>query len=453
MFTLPEKNPRTGKPFPSLTQEQLALIVSISSDDLEVIRRLHEANEQKKLRAKEELFSALTTGVARHVKKRVVTSTFKYLDGSEKINYEEGVVIETDPVDESRIAELDASNINMTNHEGLTLLMIGAQDGREDFVKTLLDKGADPNIIRDDGYNALHAALIDHGIDESDDSGERDGEAKIKARDNIVRMLLATGANPIVTSTPQFSIETGWSALHYAVHYQRHDIIPDIIEAMIKTFYQAAHPAADIDKVIFKTLNHRTKNGLTPLRLAYKNKDIATCRLLLNEGALLESLSPSLREEFIKEVLVDGTIKPDFSIVNKIFGKPDDKAIEVPEGRRRVAASDPEATESLVAASTSEESTFSTALHEKDDIKGMKIKVPAATPVNSDETLSASVHAYLASATCHTAAATTFFKSSAEMLITPNKLASVANAGAGLAQAGTKIGSEETVDEPETAAP
>lgn len=67
--------------------------------------------------------------------------------------------------------------IELTNARGDGLLMLAAYHGHRDATKVLLDHGADPNKANDDGQTPLAGAVF-------------------KAEPDIVRDLLAAGADP-----------------------------------------------------------------------------------------------------------------------------------------------------------------------------------------------------------------------------------------------------------------
>ena len=102
--------------------------------------------------------------------------------------------IEKGSIDSEKFKDLcDQTNIDEPNQDGKTPLMIACLEGLEDFVKVLLEKGADPNYqCCKDGNTSLHFVC------------SRDNSFKITGRDwlhieeqariSIVRLLLTHGA-------------------------------------------------------------------------------------------------------------------------------------------------------------------------------------------------------------------------------------------------------------------
>jgi uncharacterized protein len=75
-------------------------------------------------------------------------------------------------------AYLDAGvPVNLTNHNGDTLVMLAAYHGHPDTVQVLTTRGADVNRINDRGQTPLAGAVF-------------------KGEDDVVRLLVAAGADP-----------------------------------------------------------------------------------------------------------------------------------------------------------------------------------------------------------------------------------------------------------------
>jgi ankyrin repeat protein len=75
-------------------------------------------------------------------------------------------------------AYLDAGvPVNLTNHNGDTLVMLAAYHGHPDTVEVLTARGADVNRINDRGQTPLAGAVF-------------------KGEDDVVRLLVAAGADP-----------------------------------------------------------------------------------------------------------------------------------------------------------------------------------------------------------------------------------------------------------------
>ena len=77
-------------------------------------------------------------------------------------------------------------NVNISNSEGYTYLMIAVMQHKADVVKLLLEAGADPNIGRRDGVRPLAAVFL----------------KRTEHRQEIVRLLVDHGADPSLCSRP-----------------------------------------------------------------------------------------------------------------------------------------------------------------------------------------------------------------------------------------------------------
>ncbi|PFH47528.1 hypothetical protein AMATHDRAFT_151844, partial [Amanita thiersii Skay4041] len=76
------------------------------------------------------------------------------------------------------LAAIDAGlPVNLTNHQGNTLLMLAAYSGHTELTRELLERKADPNRTNDRGQSIVAGAVF-------------------KGHDEIVRMLMECGADP-----------------------------------------------------------------------------------------------------------------------------------------------------------------------------------------------------------------------------------------------------------------
>jgi len=111
-------------------------------------------------------------------------------------------VVENGEVDELE-AVLARADINARNEHGMTALMRAAYHGRVEMVRTLLENGADPNVMRNDKFTALSLAaffgygeivdlLLEHGA--KTDVATRSGTspyiwAKARSFSDVARSL------------------------------------------------------------------------------------------------------------------------------------------------------------------------------------------------------------------------------------------------------------------------
>ena len=163
--------------------------------------------------------------------------------------------------DNSYIIELMLSHvpsIDSRNNEGVTALMIAAAQGNLQAVQCLLEKGADPSLQDNDGWNLLHHAslgghpviiklMLSHvpSIDSRNNKGvtalmTAAGHGRLLA----VQCLLKKGADPSLVS------KSGRSWLHYASLSGNTGIIKEILS-----------PGVDIES--------RPKLGVTPLMFLF----------------------------------------------------------------------------------------------------------------------------------------------------------------------------------------
>lgn len=77
-------------------------------------------------------------------------------------------------------------NINVSDSEGYTYLMIATMQYKADIVELLLEAGADPNIGRKDGVRPLAAVFL----------------KRMDNREEIIRCLIDHGADPSLADKP-----------------------------------------------------------------------------------------------------------------------------------------------------------------------------------------------------------------------------------------------------------
>jgi ankyrin repeat protein len=145
-------------------------------------------------------------------------------------------------LDAARALAEAGADLNLTDPDGTTALVLAIINGHFDTAALLLDKGADPNIADTAGMAALYAAVDMNTLGEVYGRPPRPSRDKLNALD-LMGILLRHGANP---------------------------------NAQLKSpTLQRAHTPGE------STL----AEGSTPLMRAAKNGDAAAMRLLLDHGA------------------------------------------------------------------------------------------------------------------------------------------------------------------------
>ena len=163
----------------------------------------------------------------------------------------------------------------LPNNTGLrTALHFGS--GHEAVVRTLLERGADPN-VRDEGDNAcpIHFAA------------ERGDLA-------VVKLLVAHGADPMGAGTTHELDALGWAVcFDYAHHLEvadyllahgaRHTVLSAVAMGDVDAIRALAASGADLDQRMDRTNKRRT-----PLHLAVVKKQAAALATLIGLGAALD---------------------------------------------------------------------------------------------------------------------------------------------------------------------
>lgn len=99
-------------------------------------------------------------------------------------------------------------DINVSNSQGYTYLMIAVMQHKPDIVKLLLEAGADPNLGRRDGVRPLAAVFL----------------KKTDSREEIVRLLTGHGADPSLADKP------GQTAFDFAEVTQAEPYLIELLE-------------------------------------------------------------------------------------------------------------------------------------------------------------------------------------------------------------------------------
>ena len=168
------------------------------------------------------------------------------------------------------------ADVNVTNNENQTALLLACEDGNENAITVLLKAGADPNIADADGDICLHdavrrdnskeviQAIIDHGADvnaTNQDNCTALMFACHKGNEEIINILLKAGADPSIADGD------GDTCLYDAI---KGDCSKDVLQAIID------HGAASICANL---------TSLRPLFLACSKGNGGAIEVLLNAGA------------------------------------------------------------------------------------------------------------------------------------------------------------------------
>jgi ankyrin repeat protein len=209
-------------------------------------------------------------------------------------------------------------------------LVDAAKNGDVSAVRSLLERGADPNQAAADGSTAVHWAvhgdhldilnvLLDAGAKTDVVTRYRIATLTLAAQNGnaaIVERLLAAGANPDTTSGE------GQTALMTAA---RNGNVP-VLRALLKRgaqvgltesfrgqtalMFAAGEGNTDAARLLLEfgaTLNERSKGGYSPLLFAVRNNRYETVKFLLEKGANVNDRIP------------DGTTALSLAILNADF--------------------------------------------------------------------------------------------------------------------------------------
>lgn len=135
----------------------------------------------------------------------------------------------------------DGAKPNRTRASGVTPLMIASQY-RLDTVKTLLEAGADINVLTTDGVSALHVAILHKQLEITDFLLQNGADPNLKNPDGTPLLWLATssdnreGLHQLINAgaTCSMTPETALPIMEYAFQYD----IPEIVEITLSQCLQ-----------------------------------------------------------------------------------------------------------------------------------------------------------------------------------------------------------------------
>ncbi|KAF0690547.1 Aste57867_18063 [Aphanomyces stellatus] len=207
------------------------------------------------------------------------------------------------------ILDSTMSKLDAVNKEGNTALLVAIKEGHNAIAFTLVNQGADPNVVDEDGATALHAAalkgnsdlvaaLLKQGVKE--DLAMKDGRTALHVaceRDDLkcVQVILsAKNCNLNLVN------KEGMTALYHAVLHGHSAIATAVVESGADPYHMTAHGDTSMHLACVKgdmkvvmailsvragNLNTNNKDGLTPLHCAISEGHSAIALALLEKGA------------------------------------------------------------------------------------------------------------------------------------------------------------------------
>ncbi|CAB0040589.1 unnamed protein product [Trichogramma brassicae] len=183
-----------------------------------------------------------------------------------------------------------AVQIDIQDEFGRTPLHLALENGHRKLTELLLRRGADPNLVDEQGFTALQHILLYENINVYDLAGiffeicddiqqpvkldvrDKGGRTPLfmalrKAKKNVSELLLRRGADPNVAD------ENGLTALYFLAVREIDDDLPEM-------FFQTCD---DIQQAV--QIDIQDKFGRTPLHLALENGLRKLTELLLRRGA------------------------------------------------------------------------------------------------------------------------------------------------------------------------
>ena len=184
------------------------------------------------------------------------------------------------------------ANINATDKDNVTALMIASWNGNVDAINVLLNAGADPHIADANGYTCLHNAvsgdcskevlqeIISHNANINATNKNNVTALMIacwNGNEEAINVLLSAGADPHIADA------NGYKCLHSAVIG---DYSKDILQIII-------HQGSDVNAeskinspaILGAGVNAVNKGNVTALMLACGKGNAGAVQVLLNAGA------------------------------------------------------------------------------------------------------------------------------------------------------------------------
>jgi len=217
------------------------------------------------------------------------------------------------------------SDPNQAENSGATPLSVAADNGHTDIVKLLLEKGSDPNqagktgftplsIAANNGHTDIVKLLLEKGSDPNQAGKSGFTPLSIAANNghtDIVKLLLEKG------SDPNQAVNSGATPLFMAAQNGHTDIVKLLLEkgsdpnqavndGATPLFMAAQHGHTDIVKLLLEKgsdPNQAVNDGATPLFIAVQNGHVDIVRLLLGKKAVQRSIVGSV------DVLMDYVAK------------------------------------------------------------------------------------------------------------------------------------------------
>lgn len=178
------------------------------------------------------------------------------------------------------------TNIDIQNNEGQTALILAIQQGNEDLVRKILEKGANPNIVDNKGNNALRMAsdLGDVTIfnillqSKKIDLSDKNLFSLLISTNNskIMQILLGKGISPQIGSQ---------SALVENLKNNNYQIVDMLLDNSLTD------------------INCKNKQGETPLMFASALGKLSIVRKLLEKGAIINDVDEKGNSSLIYTIL------------------------------------------------------------------------------------------------------------------------------------------------------
>lgn len=152
-----------------------------------------------------------------------------------------------------------------------TPLMLAAESGHTRVCEILLKAGSDPLVERNDGYNAMHSAVL---------LGKVEVVKLLLAHKQLLDSKTKEGMTPLYIAANLGHVEICEILLKAGANFQNDDL-----NVMHSTAYNGKAEIVKLLAVYKQLLDSRTKEGTTPLIFAAKQGHAEICEILLKAGA------------------------------------------------------------------------------------------------------------------------------------------------------------------------